>query len=110
MYQVYQGTLSTLSNDLSLASQGQDFVSVTNGAIEVSDGVTSGTISVAILDDLLPEVDEVFLVQLTSVTLMEATDGSSLPRLASNGTTAEVTIGANDGAQGVIEFAISSRV
>ncbi|KAK7486836.1 hypothetical protein BaRGS_00021983 [Batillaria attramentaria] len=109
LYQVIQGTLSALTADLSLAVPGQDFVAVSSGTIELADGATSGTIPVTIINDLIAEIDELFLVQLMSVTLVGSVDDMSPPRLASNGTIAEVTIGANDGAQGVIELATDSR-
>ena len=108
-YEVVQGTISTLSADLTLASPGQDFIAVNSSFIDIPSAATSGTISVAIIDDLLPEIDEVFLVRLTSASLVGSVDTMAPPRLAGTGTVAEVKIGANDGAQGVIVFASDSR-
>ena len=108
-YEVVQGTVSTLSADLSLASPGQDFTAVTNGFVDIPGAVTSASIAVVIVNDLLPEIDEVFLVRLTSVSLIGSTDSVAPPRLATAGTVSEVRIGANDGAQGVVVFASDSR-
>jgi hypothetical protein len=109
-YSVVQGTSSPLSADLTLASPGQDFVAVPSAYVDVAAGVTFTSIPVTIINDLLPEIDEVFLVRLNSVTLLQAPDGSNPPpRLASSGTVAQVTISANDGAQGVVVFASGSR-
>lgn len=107
-YQVVQGALSTLSADLSLASPGLDFIS-RSSFVNMSDGITSISISVIIINDDLPEVEEVFLVRLVSVTLVGSALNTFPPRLSSNGTVAEIKIGANDGAQGVIVFATDSR-
>lgn len=108
-YQVVQGIVSTLSPDLNLASPGQDFVASNNSFVDLANGVTSASINIIIIDDLLPEIDEVFLVKLSSVSLVGSSDEMSPPRLSSEGTTAEVRINANDGVQGVIMFATDSR-
>ncbi|XP_076465116.1 adhesion G-protein coupled receptor V1-like isoform X2 [Babylonia areolata] len=108
-YQVVEGAISELNANLRRASQGQDFRSVTSGSVSIPGGFTSATISVAIVNDMNPEIDEVFLVRLLSVSLVGSGDEASPPVLAASGTEAEVKITANDGAQGVLEFASQSR-
>ncbi|KAL8615958.1 hypothetical protein ACOMHN_034634 [Nucella lapillus] len=108
-YQAAQGAVSTLNTNLGLASPGQDFTAVANSFVDIPGGATTATISVSIINDLLPEIDEVFLVRLTSVALVGSADKTLSPRLASSGKVAEVKIGANDGAQGVLGFASQSR-
>ena len=108
-YEAVQGVLSPLDADLGLASPGQDFIAITDGIVDMPDGVTSAIVNVTIIDDLMPEIDEIFLVRLTSVSLVGLVDETSPPRLAESGTEAEVKIGANDGAQGVIVFGTDSR-
>ncbi|GFR83307.1 G-protein coupled receptor 98-like, partial [Elysia marginata] len=51
----------------------------------------------------------VFVLRLTSVALIDSTDQAQPPKLDTSGTETELIIRANDGAQGVIEFAQDSR-
>ncbi|KAK3601208.1 hypothetical protein CHS0354_004408 [Potamilus streckersoni] len=106
-YEVVPGSISVLNGDLVLATSNQDFVAL-KSYIDLGDGIVSGTINVQILDDNIPEVDEVFIVRLTLVSLL--TDGSPPPRLASNGTVSQVIINANDGTKGIVKFAPDSAV
>ncbi|XP_014662998.1 PREDICTED: G-protein coupled receptor 98-like isoform X2 [Priapulus caudatus] len=74
------------------------------GAIDLASGQQSNTIKVEILDDDIPEVDEVFLVNLTSVELLSRFATSMQPSLDPQSSTAQITISANDGTQGMVHF------
>ena len=86
----------------------------------ISDGSNTGTITVTIIDDAIPEIDELFTVTLTSVSLMNYENGGrdftyngdeslidSLPSLGSS-TQFDATISANDDAYGIISLSNSS--
>ena len=77
-YSISPGSVTPLSEELQSATPSQDFTAV-QGYIDIPDHNVSSTIPVQILDDSLPEVDEVFIVTLTGVTLVNASDASSMP-------------------------------
>ena len=79
-YSVKQGSLVKTSQDLTLASEGQDFVGV-SAYRDAPDGSNSLTIPVQVLDDEIPEVEEVFLVQLTQVQLLTGANSTFRPKL-----------------------------
>lgn len=115
-----------------------DFRSVSGGTVALFDGESSGVISVQLMEDEVPEVDEVFLVNLTRVELVEPRTSTFMPKLgqsrehslkfyiifdyfidkiithlriflsATSGTIAEVVINANDGTQGEVHFSPQS--
>lgn len=62
------------------AEQGADFSSA-SGSLVIEADASSGVISVQIVEDGIPEIDEVFIVVLTSVTLLGTTDNQFPPRL-----------------------------
>jgi len=62
-YSILVGTLTSLNADLELASD-QDF-RAGEFYMDILDGERSGEINLTIYDDSLPEVQEVFLVNLT---------------------------------------------
>lgn len=47
----------------------------------MADGVASSSIAVTIIDDIIPEVDEVFIVRLLNVTMADASVSSDPPVL-----------------------------
>ncbi|XP_039111424.1 adhesion G-protein coupled receptor V1 [Hyaena hyaena] len=115
-------TYTTVPGMLSLKNQTEgnlaqpdvDFVSVV-GFLILEEGETAAAINITILEDDIPELEEYFLVNLTSVDLIMAPLTSFPPRLEkthlihyrlkdSEGLTAQITIDANDGARGVIEW------
>ncbi|XP_070543508.1 adhesion G-protein coupled receptor V1-like isoform X2 [Ptychodera flava] len=106
-YEILGGTVEPQNPSTSLASPNVDFIPGT-GFIEFEEGVLNQPIQVQILEDTTPELDEVFLVNLTSVMLMSATTTDTPPKLGRTDTLAQVTIYANDGTQGVVKFANSS--
>ncbi|XP_008827569.1 adhesion G-protein coupled receptor V1 [Nannospalax galili] len=87
----------------SLAEPEVDFVPVL-GFLVLEEGETTAAINITILEDDIPELEEYFLVNLTHVELIMAPLTSFPPRLDSEGLTAQIIIGANDGARGVIEW------
>lgn len=77
-YSISSGSVTPLSEDLVAAKPTEDFTAV-QGYIDIPDNNVSATVPVQILDDSLPEVDEAFVVTLTGVILVNATDASSMP-------------------------------
>ncbi|KAM7391822.1 hypothetical protein PAMP_022479 [Pampus punctatissimus] len=101
-YEVMRGSLQDLSQvDGALADPGQDFISGI-GFVILQDGQTSVAIPVTILEDDLPENQEFFLVNITSAVLI--TTLATVPQLDTEDLVAEVSIAANDGIRGVIEW------
>jgi G-protein coupled receptor 98 len=98
------GSISPVQKDtLALATSNQDFI-VKPDSILMGDGVKSAGISVNILEDTDAEVDEAFLVNLTSVELIGSLNNTILPKLAAN-SLAEVIVSSNDGTRGEFVFA-----
>ncbi|XP_060927102.1 adhesion G-protein coupled receptor V1 [Limanda limanda] len=101
-YEVLRGSLQDLSQvEGALADPGQDFISGA-GSVILQDGQTSVGIPVTILEDDIPELQEFFLVNITSAVLI--TTLATAPVLDTQGLVAEVSIAANDGIRGVIEW------
>ncbi|XP_037338537.2 adhesion G-protein coupled receptor V1 [Pungitius pungitius] len=101
-YEVIRGSLQDMSLvEGSLAEPGQDFISGT-GFVILQDGQTSVAIPVTILEDNIPELQEFFLVNITSAVLI--TTLATVPKLDTHGLVVEVSIAANDGIRGVIEW------
>ncbi|NXU35332.1 GPR98 protein, partial [Drymodes brunneopygia] len=86
-----------------LAEPGADYVAVSDSVI-LEEGETSTAINVTILEDEVPEVQEFFLVNLTSVELIMNHSTSSPPRLDVEGLASQIIIDANDGVSGVVEW------
>ncbi|KAH9498632.1 Adhesion G-protein coupled receptor V1 [Bulinus truncatus] len=109
-YEVVQGSIKPVGVQRNLAVVGDDFTGVSSGLVTIGNGETSGFININIIDDNIPEIDEVFVVRLTGVSLVNSTKSNLPPRLANNGTETEIIILANDGAQGIFQFAPDSQV
>eukprot|EP00118_Oscarella_pearsei_P022727 m.265821 g.265821 ORF g.265821 m.265821 type:complete len:6112 (+) comp40493_c2_seq23:779-19114(+) len=108
-YQAVVGSKSAVVKDkLALASTPLDF-KPSLGNVALADGVNSAQISVDINDDSVPEVDEAFLVNLTSVVLVSGGDGKGVPPRLGSDSTAEIIIQANDGTEGEFTFAVTSQ-
>uniref|UniRef100_U3K352 Adhesion G-protein coupled receptor V1 n=1 Tax=Ficedula albicollis TaxID=59894 RepID=U3K352_FICAL len=86
-----------------LAEPGADYVAVSDSVI-LEEGETSAAINVTILEDDVPEVQEFFLVNLTSVELVMNHSTSFPPRLDVEGLASQIIIDANDGVSGVVEW------
>uniref|UniRef100_A0A3Q3GBS3 Adhesion G-protein coupled receptor V1 n=1 Tax=Labrus bergylta TaxID=56723 RepID=A0A3Q3GBS3_9LABR len=101
-YEVIRGSLQDLSQiEGALAEPGQDFIAGT-GSVILQDGQTTVAIPVTILEDDTPELQEFFLVNITSAVLI--TTIATVPQLDTQGLVTEVSIAANDGIRGVIEW------
>ncbi|XP_038076858.1 adhesion G-protein coupled receptor V1-like isoform X2 [Patiria miniata] len=101
-YEAKEGSLDPSLPALNLAQDGLDFIGGPN-YLDFEEGQSVGEITVPINEDDIPELNEVFLVNLTAVQILDpATD--TPPRLDSSGTLSQVTIEANDGTQGVVLF------
>ncbi|KAM6930325.1 adhesion G-protein coupled receptor V1 [Xenentodon cancila] len=101
-YDVTRGSIQNLSKvEGALAEPGQDFISGT-GTVILQEGQTSVAIPVTILEDDIPELQEFFLVNITSAVLI--TTLATAPHLDTQNLVAEVIIAANDGVRGVIEW------
>ncbi|XP_019908355.3 adhesion G-protein coupled receptor V1 isoform X2 [Esox lucius] len=103
-YETVQGSLQDLSQvegGGALAEPGKDFVHA-SGSVIIQDGQTSVAIPITILDDDIPELQEFFLVNVTSAVIISTS--SAVPELDTHGLVAEITIGASDGVRGVIEW------
>ncbi|KAF7200055.1 adhesion G-protein coupled receptor V1 isoform X2 [Nothobranchius furzeri] len=101
-YEVKRGSLQNLSEvEGALAEPGQDFISG-SGFVLLQEGQTSVCLPVTILEDDIPELQEFFLVNITSAVLI--TTLATVPQLDTQGLVAEVIIAANDGIRGVIEW------
>ncbi|KAM9743556.1 adhesion G-protein coupled receptor V1 isoform 2-T3 [Menidia menidia] len=101
-YEVIRGSVQNVSEvEGALAEPGQDFIAGT-GSVILQDGQTSVAIPVTILEDDIPELQEFFLVNITSAVLI--TTLAVVPQLDTQGLVSEVSIAANDGIRGVIEW------
>ncbi|XP_061753493.1 adhesion G-protein coupled receptor V1 [Nerophis ophidion] len=101
-YEVLKGSLQDLSQvEGALAEPGQDF-RAGSGFVILQEGQTSVAIPVTILEDDIPELQEYFLVNVTSAVLI--TTLATVPQLDTQGLVAQVSIAANDGIRGVIEW------
>ena len=81
IYDIRVGSMETLTSDLQLAAATLDFKAVSNGSVVFGDGQSSGIIMVEIVDDNIPEVDEVFIVQLRRVELIQPQTSTFQPKL-----------------------------
>ncbi|XP_057687080.1 adhesion G-protein coupled receptor V1 isoform X4 [Corythoichthys intestinalis] len=101
-YEVLKGSLEDLTQvEGALADPGQDFLAGT-GFVILQEGQTTVAIPVTILEDDIPELQEYFLVNITSAVLI--TTLATVPQLDTQDLLAEVSIAANDGIRGVIEW------
>ena len=81
VYDIRSGSLQSLTADLQLATPVLDFKPVSGGSVIFGDGQGSGAITVEVADDNIPEVDEVFVVQLKRVELIQPQSSTFLPTL-----------------------------
>ncbi|XP_035385851.1 adhesion G-protein coupled receptor V1 [Electrophorus electricus] len=101
-YETVKGSLQDLrQTEGALAEPDQDFRYVSNYVI-MQDGQTSVSVPITIIDDDIPELQEFFLVNITSAVLI--TTLSTVPKIDTHGLVAEVSINANDGIRGIISW------
>ncbi|KAL4228132.1 hypothetical protein ACF0H5_013567 [Mactra antiquata] len=108
-YEIVHGSISLTNDELVYASESVDFVTERK-FIDMDDGLASTSITVTILEDEEPEVDEVFIVRLLSVSLVNQVASSDPPVLGSSGTVSQVIINANDGTKGVAIFTTDDSI
>ncbi|XP_030832667.1 adhesion G-protein coupled receptor V1 isoform X3 [Strongylocentrotus purpuratus] len=88
------------------AVPGEDYTAVTSGAVTLANTQRSATIIVPLLEDLEPELDKIFFVNITGVQRLPIGSGQGIsPKLSSIYSTAEVTIEGSNDPYGVISLA-----
>ncbi|XP_048383057.2 adhesion G-protein coupled receptor V1 isoform X4 [Stegostoma tigrinum] len=103
-FETVEGSLQPLNLiEQSLAEPGFDFLSVSDFVI-MEEGEATTVINITILEDDIPELQEFFLVNLTSVELLLHDLTSFPPRLDAAGQVSQITIDANDGIKGTIQW------
>ncbi|XP_043565048.1 adhesion G-protein coupled receptor V1 isoform X2 [Chiloscyllium plagiosum] len=103
-FETVEGSLQPLNLiEKSLAEPGLDFLPVSDFVI-MEEGEASTVINITILEDDIPELQEFFLVNLTSVELLLHDLTSFPPRLDAAGQVSQITIDANDGIKGIIQW------
>ncbi|VDI35962.1 G-protein coupled receptor 98 [Mytilus galloprovincialis] len=108
-YEIKEGSVTPLSEDLLKATAGDDFEAL-QGYVDIGNGISYSTIRVRVKEDSIPELDEVFIVVLTGVTLLNNSQVSNMPpQLGTKDTTSEIVISANDGTKGIIMFGSDSH-
>ncbi len=81
-YNILAGTYTqALTDDVQLAMSGLDFLPVRQGFITINNGDNTGIILAQIYDDDIPEVDEVFLVNITHLELVDPVNSAFKPAL-----------------------------
>ncbi|XP_066512530.1 adhesion G-protein coupled receptor V1-like [Hoplias malabaricus] len=101
-YETVKGSLQDLRQvEGALAEPSQDFL-YDSGSVVMQDGQTSVSIPITIIDDSIPELQEFFLVNITSAVLISTAPTAT--KLDTLGLVAEVRINANDGVRGIISW------
>ncbi|XP_051876623.1 adhesion G-protein coupled receptor V1 [Pristis pectinata] len=103
-FETVQGSLLPLNQtEQSLAESGLDFL-LMSGFVIMEEGEATTTINVTILEDEIPELQELFLVNLTFVKLIQSDSSIFPPRLDAAGQVSQIIINANDGVKGIIQW------
>lgn len=79
-FEITGGSISLTNEELVYATASEDFIAERK-FIDLADGVSSASIAVTILEDDEPEVDEVFIVRLLSVSLVNEETSAEPPVL-----------------------------
>lgn len=96
--------MTALQSDQSLATAGEDFIEGTRSII-IGDNVDLGSIPVLVMDDDVPELDEVFIVKIIGVELVNpAQYNNTVPPLLGSHLVSQITLSANDDPYGVFKF------
>lgn len=103
-YEAVRGNITVLQSNQGLALPGEDFVAGIR-SIVIGDNEDVGSIPVWVMDDDIPELDEVFLVNLTGVELVNSSLLSNTipPRLGTHHVS-QITLSPNDDPHGVFRF------
>lgn len=103
-YEEVQGNITVLQSDQRLALSGEDFVSGRR-SIVIGDGEDVGSIPVWVKDDEIPELGEVFLVNITEVELVNPSLwNNTIPPSLGHHHVSEISLLPNDDPHGVFRF------
>ena len=98
------GNITALQSNQRLALPEEDFVSGRR-SIVIGDGEDVGSIPVWIKDDEIPELGEVFLVNITAVELVNPSLwNNTIPPILGHHHVSEITLLPNDDPHGVFRF------
>ena len=96
--------MTALQSDQSLATAGEDFIEGRRSII-IGDNVDVGSIPVLVMDDDVPELDQVFIVKIIGVELVNAAQyNNTVPPLLGSHLVSQITLSANDDPYGVFKF------
>lgn len=103
-YEEVQGNITVLQSDQRLALSAEDFVSGRR-SIVIGDGEDVGSIPVWVKDDEIPELGEVFLVNITEVELVNPSLwNNTIPPSLGHHHVSEISLLPNDDPHGVFRF------
>ena len=103
-YEASTGNVTALQSDQSLATAGEDFIEGRRSII-IGDNVDVGSIPVLVIDDDVPELDQVFIVNITWVELVNAAQyNDTVPPRPGSHLVSQITLSANDDPYGVFKF------
>ncbi|XP_015763361.1 PREDICTED: G-protein coupled receptor 98-like [Acropora digitifera] len=103
-YEASTGNVTALQSDQSLATPGEDFIEGRRSII-IGDNVDVGSIPVLVMDDDVPELDQVFIVKIIGVELVNpAKYNNTVPPLLGSHLVSQITLSANDDPYGVFKF------
>lgn len=103
-YEAVRGNITVLQSNQGLASPGDDFVTGRR-SIVIGNNEDVGSIPVWVMDDDTPELGEVFLVNITGVELVNASQlGNTIPPSLGPQRVSQITLLPNDNPKGVFRF------
>ena len=103
-FEAIRGNITALQPDQGLATPGLDFIGRRRN-ITIGDNVDVGSIPVWVLDDNIPELGEVFLVNITRVELVDPSQfNNTVPPLLGSHRVSQITLSPNDNPHGVFRF------
>ena len=103
-FEAVRGNITALQSDQGLALPGEDFVAGRR-SIVIGNNENVGSIPVWVIDDDTPELGEVFLVNITGVELVNASQlGNTIPPSLGPHSVSQITLLSNDDPKGVFKF------
>lgn len=103
-YEAVRGNITVLQSDQGLASPGEDFVTGRR-SIVIGNSEDVGSIPVWVKDDDIPELGDVFLVNITGVELVNPSQwNDTIPPSLGPNHISEITLLPNDDPHGVFRF------
>eukprot|EP00794_Sanderia_malayensis_P009868 gene9868-10878_t len=94
----------SVSKTITEATEGEDFTSTSNNSVIITNGNDSGSIYIDVINDMTPEQDEAFFVNITKVELRNGGNVTVPPKIGGL-RSMQIQIEANDGTQGELSFA-----